>query len=122
MAGRTLAELVREYPGADKGSRFLRLADLPEGCIPPPGVLPERVSLFGTALLAPMRLQILISLSHFMRVDLYILNPSRAYWGAISSAKEMSRLAARQGVSPEELGMEIGHPLGSPRASGQGVF
>ncbi|TAL18778.1 exodeoxyribonuclease V subunit gamma [bacterium] len=109
--GELWRELAREYPGGDKASRFLRLANLPDGFVPPPGALPERVSLFGTALLAPVRLQILISLSRFMRVDLFILNPSRAYWGDIVSGKEMAKLAAKTGISPEELGMERGHPL-----------
>jgi exodeoxyribonuclease V gamma subunit len=109
--GELWRELAREYPGLDKASRFLRLANLPDGFVPPPGGLPERVSLFGTALLAPIRLQILISLSRFMRVDLFILNPSRVYWGDIVSGKEIAKLAAKTGVSPEELGMERGHPL-----------
>lgn len=108
--------LAAERPGADHASRLRRLLDASRapGFEPPEGALPQRVSVFGVATLAPVRLAALAALARWTEVHLFAVNPSRLFWGDLVSDREAARLAAaaaERGVSVEDLHLERGHPL-----------
>ena len=88
----------------------------------PTGV-PERISVFGIAALPPSYLQILCALGASVEVHLFLLQPSKEYWGLIVSARESERLlkAARKGdAAAPELHLEPGnHMLASTGALGR---
>lgn len=106
--------LTRESPGAHKAalmSEFLRRAP---GAALRAGSLPERVSVFGVASLAPLRLRVLTALSALIEVSLFVVNPASTYWGHILSEREVARERRRQaarGRAAEGLHLEVGHPL-----------
>lgn len=108
--------LAAEHPGADQASRLRLLLErsVAGGSAPPVGSLPERVSVFGVATLAPVRLEALAALARWTEVCLFAVNPSRLFWGDLVSDREAARLAAEaseRGVPVEELHLERGHPL-----------
>lgn len=70
-----------------------------------PEHLPERVSVFGIATLAPMYLALLLRMAELTEVNVFLLNPCEAYWGDIVDARGQLKLFAR-GESAEG-----GHPL-----------
>ena len=88
----------------------------------PMGV-PERISVFGISALPPSYLQILCALGASVEVHLFLLQPSKEYWGLIVSARESERLlkAARKGdAAAPELHLEPGnHLLASTGALGR---
>jgi exodeoxyribonuclease V gamma subunit len=80
--------------------------------------LPERVSVFGISVLPRFHLEILHALSHLIEVNLFLMNPSREFWGTIRSEKEREREVNRirevrgnYGLSPEGLHLEGGNRL-----------
>jgi exodeoxyribonuclease V gamma subunit len=95
---------------------------------PAPGLLPERVHLFGLNALAPTYLECLAALAPHTAIHLYALCPCREYWGDLVSATTQARLrnrAAHQGLDPSlsTAGMEEGHPLlASLGGAGQEFF
>lgn len=70
-----------------------------------PAMLPERLTLFGIASLAPMYLALVKRLAELTDVCLFLLNPCAEYWGNLLDARGQMRLA--------ELDMEVepDHPL-----------
>lgn len=76
---------------------------------------PERVSLFGVSALPPLFLQVLKALPRETEVHLFLPSPSEAYWGDISSRRELLRRSIRQDRALDELVRELhfdeGHPL-----------
>ncbi len=83
-----------------------RLAAAAEAGDRPPG-LPGRVSLFGIPALAPVYVDLFEAIGHFVDVHLFLLNPSRQYWGEIVS----DRTIARRGVDADEHHLETGNAL-----------
>ncbi len=76
--------------------------------------LPERVSVFGLSALAPAYLEALKGIAGVVQVDLYLLNPSQAYWGDIASDRELARHRdrwRRAGQSDVSAYYDVGHPL-----------
>jgi len=80
--------------------------------------LPERVSLFGLASLAPMHLETFSHLAKHCQVDLYFMNPSEAYWGDIVSAKRAQRQKLKTAIDSQKNVSEdvtdyyfLGNPL-----------
>jgi exodeoxyribonuclease V gamma subunit len=76
--------------------------------------LPERVSVFGISALPRFHMQILAGLSHLIQVNLFLMNPCKAYWGDIVSDWEMKRTIDRkhpQEITAEELHLEKGNSL-----------
>ncbi|WP_028534754.1 exodeoxyribonuclease V subunit gamma [Paludibacterium yongneupense] len=98
------AELWRELAAGDPAMHRVRMLDsvLPalDGA-----VLPERVSLFGIASLAPMYLAMVQRLSQLTDVCVFLLNPCAEYWGDVADAKGQLTLF-RQG-----LDVRADHPL-----------
>ena len=92
---RAFFKTIRETPSA------------PEG-------LPERISVFGISALPPFHMQILAGLSRFTRVNLFLMNPCREYWGDILSDREIKRtrtVEGLEGIESDILHMEKGNSL-----------
>lgn len=66
--------------------------------------LPQRVSVFGIATLAPMYLALLQRMAQLTEVNVFLLNPSEAYWGDL-------RARAPQGELFGDAATASGHPL-----------
>ncbi len=82
------------------------------------GLLPERVSVFGISVLPPFHLEIFQALARRIEVNLFLLNPSREFWGDIRSEREQEREMQRvreirgdYAASPEGLYLEGGNRL-----------
>ena len=98
----------REHRAAQAKELFASIA---RSFDPLPGV-PKRVSVFGISALPRFYLQVLSSLSQVSQVNLFLMNPSREYWGHILDAWEMKKRARREKTVPEEeLHMEKGNSL-----------
>lgn len=79
-----------------------------------PARLPERVSVFGISALAPVHLDVLERIARLTEVHLFTVNPSLAWWGDITSARDLARLRARwraQRRPDASEYYEAGHPL-----------
>lgn len=71
-----------------------------------PADLPSRISVFGISYLPLYHLNILRAASLFTEVNLFVLNPSREYWGNILTQKEKARIIATSPVTagdPEDV-------------------
>ena len=76
--------------------------------------VPERISIFGISALPPSYLQVFCALGARIDVHLFLLQPSKEYWGQIVNARESERLlkAARKGdAAAPELHLEAGNRL-----------
>lgn len=87
-----------------------------------PGVLPPRVSLFAVAALSPGYVDLLQLLARHCELHVFVLNPSREYWGDIESPVILARLRDRwRARGSEDLSAHFtpGNPLlaamGRPR-------
>jgi exodeoxyribonuclease V gamma subunit len=81
---------------------------------PLPGVLPERVSVFGLTALAPVYVRLLGELSGFVPVHVFYLNPSREYWSDLVDERGQARRRARpqRAGLPDPTGLlDVGNPL-----------
>jgi exodeoxyribonuclease V gamma subunit len=63
--------------------------------------LPERLCLFGIATLPPLYLSVLSVLSEHVETHLFVLSPSREYWGDLRSRRAL----------PDRAAADAGHPL-----------
>ena len=100
--GQHLAALLREFAGLSAKPDFK------------PQDVPERISIFGISALPPSYLQIFCALGARIDVHLFLLQPSKEYWGLIVNARESERLlkAARKGdAAADELHLEAGNRL-----------
>ncbi|MCP4665372.1 MAG: exodeoxyribonuclease V subunit gamma [Deltaproteobacteria bacterium] len=88
--------------------------------------LPRRISVFGISALPRFHMEIFSGLSRYARVNLFLMNPCREYWGDILSERELIKRAKRQpggDLSMEELHLEKGNSLlGSMGALGRDFF
>jgi exodeoxyribonuclease V gamma subunit len=76
--------------------------------------LPERISVFGIPALPHYHLEVLKTLAHRIPVNLFLLNPSREYWGDIVPERKIVSVERAEGEKPsfpDELHFEIGNPL-----------
>lgn len=76
--------------------------------------LPARLCFFGMATLPPFFVEVLSALARVSEVHLFVLSPSREFFGGIRSRREIARelaAARRDAVSPEQLHLEEGNPL-----------
>lgn len=95
--------LAASWQGAHRGAlkeRFCRLQGIDASR------LPERISLFGISYLPKFHLDVLAAVSGSIAVDLYLLSPTREYWGDIVSGRALARL----GLEERRLRTE-GNPL-----------
>ncbi len=67
---------------------------------------PERIALFGISYLPKFHLDIFSAVSRVTEVNLFVLSPTREYWGDIISKKALARLSA-----PERALRTEGNPL-----------
>ena len=72
--------------------------------------LPERIEIFGISTFPPFHLNFFEKISEYTRVDLFLLNPCREYWGDILSQKETSKII-KPGADPEESHLFQANPL-----------
>lgn len=88
--------------------------------------LPPRISIFGVSALPPLYLEFLEMLSEHVTIRWYLLDPCQEYWGDIRCENFWETLSLRaedQGLSPEDLHAERGHPLlASLGRTGQDFF
>ncbi len=76
--------------------------------------LPERLGVFGISALPPFHLDLFTALGAHLPVHLFVVQPSRFYWGDITSGREEQRLLKRHGREPaaaSELHLERGNRL-----------
>lgn len=77
-------------------------------------LLPARISVFGIPALPPAYVDILGRLAHHTQLDLYVLSPSRAFWGDILSPAAMARIERQTGYAfdiPNRLLAANGQPV-----------
>ncbi len=78
----------------------------------PPAGIPSRISVFGISALPRFHVQVFASLSQVAQVNLFLMNPSKEYWGDILAAWEMKKkVMTEKAASEEELHMEKGNSL-----------
>jgi len=89
-------EIPHRHP-AELHEQFARL-------VPQPGFdkcrLPERLCVFGISALPPFHLDLFTALGAHLPVHLFVVQPSRFYWGDITSGREEERLLKRHGREP----------------------
>jgi exodeoxyribonuclease V gamma subunit len=76
--------------------------------------LPGRVAVFGISALPRFHVQILAALARFCRINLFLMNPCREYWGDIVSEWDISRTVSRESTEvrePAELYLHKGNSL-----------
>jgi len=76
--------------------------------------LPERISIFGISYLPLFHLQIMAALSAVVKIDMYLLNPCREYWGEVLSDRDISRIREKymyQSEDDPDLHLETGNQL-----------
>ncbi len=79
-----------------------------------PSQVPERISIFGISALPPSYLEMFRVLGARAEVHLFLLQPSKEYWGLIVNARESERIlkAAKKGdTAGPELHLEAGNHL-----------
>ncbi len=75
-----------------------------------------RISLFGLAAIPPLHLEFFSALSEHIEVNLFLMSPSKEYWGYIRSEREIARFMCREEVKrrnlkEEDLHFESGNRL-----------
>ncbi len=76
--------------------------------------LPERIAVFGISNLPPFHLELLRALSERIPVRLFLMNPSREFWGDVRSPRaitKMKRRAEDAQLTFEDLHYETGNSL-----------
>jgi exodeoxyribonuclease V gamma subunit len=73
---------------------------------PDPGLLPQRIALFGISYLPPYHLDMLTEVARHTEVNLFLLSPCREYWGDIVPSRELARLPL-----PQRDYLDEGNPL-----------
>jgi exodeoxyribonuclease V gamma subunit len=107
-------ELVKDDEhghGAGWGKAFLEAVT---GGAVDKAAFPERVSVFGISALPRFHMQILAAMARFTEVNLFLMNPCKAYWGDIVSDWEMEKGLAKESgreLSIDELHFEKGNSL-----------
>jgi exodeoxyribonuclease V gamma subunit len=75
---------IRLKSRAEVHANFLRQCRLAES---PPKLLPPRVIVFGISALPPILIEMLVAISKFSQVLLFVNNPSQHYWGDLIEGK-----------------------------------
>ncbi len=73
------------------------------------GILPGRICLFGVSSLPPLQLEILGELARHTEVHLFVVSPSREFFGDIRDKAALARAARRGAVEDQHL--TVGSPL-----------
>jgi exodeoxyribonuclease V gamma subunit len=111
---RLWCELLGENPNVNHPRRQSVWYADPSGGGISHDTLPERVSVFGISYLPPVYLRSFAVLARRIPVNLFFLNPCRAYWADIVSEKEIRRLEKRlpqSDAAAEALHLDRGNRL-----------
>jgi exodeoxyribonuclease V gamma subunit len=76
--------------------------------------LPERISVFGISALPRFHMEVFAAISGFTKVNLFLVNPSKEYWGDILPEKEIQRIPAKknaQNITPLYFHLKKGNSL-----------
>ncbi|MCU0595475.1 MAG: exodeoxyribonuclease V subunit gamma [Desulfobacterota bacterium] len=105
-------ELVRGHEREHRAALGKELFTAIEQGTEQPAGIPGRISVFGISALPRFHVQVFASLSQISQVTLFLMNPSREYWGDILDTWEMKKKARKvEAVSEGELHMEKGNSL-----------
>ena len=77
-------------------------------------ILPERISVFGISALPPFHIEILAAISKMVEVNLFLMNPSREYWGDLLTRQETRKVqekARKRSTKQEDLHLDKGNTL-----------
>lgn len=88
-------DLVRTHGAAHAAGRAQALLRALAAGQAPDASFPRRCSLFGISTLPPLYVEILAALADTVELHLFLLSPSREYWGEIRSRRERIRAMAR---------------------------
>ena len=66
-------------------------------------LLPERLSVFGINAMSPLYLHFLQTISEFIDVHFFLLNPTKAYWADLPRKQQLARELSRQNDSSAEI-------------------
>ncbi len=105
--------------GREQEHRAALLRRVMEALRQKPAVLPPRLSVFGISTLPPAYLDLLLALAEHVPVHMFLLSPSRQYWGDLPGQRERLReyrLLTEHGVPPQE---EVENPLAGLGALGR---
>ncbi len=103
------AELFRILITNSNGLHRARLANLFVKRLPDKkNMLPDTIYVFGISSIPKFHMNILVAISKYVDVHLFLMNPCKEYWGDILSEKEIRK---KGGLIKEELYMEKGNPL-----------
>lgn len=83
--------LVRTHGAAHAAARARALLAALAAGRTPGARFPRRLSLFGISTLPPLYVQILAALADTVELHLFLLSPSREYWGELRSRRERIR-------------------------------
>lgn len=101
-------ELTRQVALPHRGGvleEFLRIAQTSTF---PADRLPRRIAIFGIPTLPPMHLAVFQALARHLEVNLFLLNPSREYWGDIVSTREAARRRRQLAFSFDDGDLHLG--------------
>jgi exodeoxyribonuclease V gamma subunit len=91
--GRLWRRLARDIATPHRASLHARLLDALASGTLAPGVLPERVSVFGAPALPPALIDLFVALGRATEVHLFVQNPCREFWGDIRDEASIARTA-----------------------------
>lgn len=91
------AFLMAEFAAAVAEAETPALARSAVGGARRSAALPERVCLFGLSALPPFYLEVFAALAARVDVQVFVLQPSREYWGHIRTRREQHRALRRAG-------------------------
>jgi exodeoxyribonuclease V gamma subunit len=104
------SEIPHRHP-AELQEKFTRILQQPNL---DPSPLPERLCVFGISALPQFHLDLFTALGAHIPVSLFVVQPTRFYWGDIVSGREEQRLLKRHGREPAaaaDLHLEQGNCL-----------
>jgi exodeoxyribonuclease V gamma subunit len=99
-------ELVRTHGATHAAARAQALLAALAAGRAPAASFPRRLSLFGISTLPPLYVQILAAIANTVELHLFLLSPSREYWGEIRSRRERIREMARAAVASPTAAVE----------------
>ncbi|MBP1683959.1 MAG: helicase/exodeoxyribonuclease gamma subunit [Deltaproteobacteria bacterium] len=81
---------------------------------------PARVNLFGVSTLPPLYLDLLSRLSPWVELHLFVLSPTREYWGDIRSRRELLRRPPRRSGTGTDMDRLVDQAEGNPLLASMG--
>ena len=106
--------VARDLPPPHPAALAREFAQRIRGSALPQGELPERLSIFGISALPPFYLELFAGLARHIPVHLFVLEPSREYWGEIVCERRRESILRRlgkSGAAAEDLHLERGNRL-----------